>query len=167
MRWTAEGQLRDSTRRIPIFFQHNENESTIKIQTSISGSPSNQTGWTRRETWTGLWSGLSAGRDGNYTEDYSTVWGFPHIDSAAADCGAGELDNLKCICWVEHVWVSHVSVCSAMSSAYFLWSSSSPKHVRRRWNVFPSAMFQTDSDILLLLLRISQGTGPSIRQTAG
>ena len=33
-------------------------------------------------------------------------------------------------------------------------------------NVFPSAMFQTDSDILLLLLRISQGTGPSIRQTA-
>ena len=25
---------------------------------------------------------LSAGRDGNYTEEYSTVWGFPHIDSA-------------------------------------------------------------------------------------
>ena len=39
---------------------------------------------------------LSAGRDGNYTEDYSTVWGFPHIDSAAVDYGAGavELDDL-------------------------------------------------------------------------
>ena len=38
-RWTAEGQLRDSTRSIPIFFQHNENESTIKTQTSLNGSP--------------------------------------------------------------------------------------------------------------------------------
>ena len=39
---------------------------------------------------------LSAGRDGNYTEDYSTVWGFPHIDSAAVDycAGAVELDDL-------------------------------------------------------------------------
>ena len=39
MRWTAEGQLRDSTRSIPICFQHNENESTIKTQTSLGGSP--------------------------------------------------------------------------------------------------------------------------------
>ena len=35
----VEGQLRDSTRSIPIFFLHNENQSTIKIQTYISGSP--------------------------------------------------------------------------------------------------------------------------------
>ena len=37
-----------------------------------------------------------SGHDGNYTEDYSTVWGFPHIDSAAVDYGAGavELDDL-------------------------------------------------------------------------
>ena len=34
-----EGQLRDSTLSIPTFFLHNENQSTIKIQTSISGSP--------------------------------------------------------------------------------------------------------------------------------
>ena len=27
------------TTSIPIFFQHNENESTIEMQTSLSGSP--------------------------------------------------------------------------------------------------------------------------------
>ena len=31
---------------------------------------------------------LSAGRDGIYTTACNTVWGFPHIDSAMADCGA-------------------------------------------------------------------------------
>ena len=38
---------------------------------------------------------LSAGSDRNYTE-HSTLWGFPHIDSAAVDYGAGavELDDL-------------------------------------------------------------------------
>ena len=35
----VEGQLRDSTRSIPTFLLHNENQSTIKIQTYISGSP--------------------------------------------------------------------------------------------------------------------------------
>ena len=35
----AEGQLKDSIRSIPTFFLHNENQSTTKIQTSISGSP--------------------------------------------------------------------------------------------------------------------------------
>ena len=35
----TERQQRDSIRSIPNFFQHNENESTIKIQTYISGSP--------------------------------------------------------------------------------------------------------------------------------
>ena len=35
----VEGQLRDSTRSIPTFFLHNENQSTIKIQTYIGGSP--------------------------------------------------------------------------------------------------------------------------------
>ena len=35
----AEGQLKDSTRNIPTFFLHNENQSTIKIQTPISTSP--------------------------------------------------------------------------------------------------------------------------------
>ena len=34
---------------------------------------------------------LSAGRDGIYTTDCNTVWGFPHMDSAAADCGAVDL----------------------------------------------------------------------------
>ena len=38
-RWTAGEQRRDSTRSIPIFFQHNQNESTIEMQTSLSGSP--------------------------------------------------------------------------------------------------------------------------------
>ena len=33
----------------------------------------------------------SAGRDRIYTIDCNTVWGFPHIDSAAADCGAVDL----------------------------------------------------------------------------
>ena len=39
---------------------------------------------------------LSAGSAVIYTEDYSTVWGFPHIDSAAVDYGVGavELDDL-------------------------------------------------------------------------
>ena len=39
---------------------------------------------------------LSAGCDRNYMEDYSIVWGFPHIDSAAVDSGTGavELDDL-------------------------------------------------------------------------
>ena len=39
---------------------------------------------------------FSAGRDGNYMEDYSMAWGFPQIDSAAVDCdtGAVELDDL-------------------------------------------------------------------------
>ena len=39
---------------------------------------------------------FSAGCDRNYTEDYSIVWGFPHIDSAAVDYGTGtvELDDL-------------------------------------------------------------------------
>ena len=31
---------------------------------------------------------LSAGRDGIYTTDCDTAWGFPHMNSAAADCGA-------------------------------------------------------------------------------
>ena len=31
---------------------------------------------------------LSAGRDGIYTTACNTVWGFPHMDSAATDCGA-------------------------------------------------------------------------------
>ena len=35
----AEGQLIDSIQSIPTFFLHNENQSTIKIQTPISGSP--------------------------------------------------------------------------------------------------------------------------------
>ena len=35
----VEGQLRDSTRSIPKFFLHNENQSTIKIQTYTSGNP--------------------------------------------------------------------------------------------------------------------------------
>ena len=34
----VEGQLRDSTLSIPTFL-HNENQSTMKIQTYISGSP--------------------------------------------------------------------------------------------------------------------------------
>ena len=34
---------------------------------------------------------LSAGRDRIYTTDCNTVWGFPHIDSAVADCGAVDL----------------------------------------------------------------------------
>ena len=39
---------------------------------------------------------FSAGRDRNYMEDYSIVWGFPQIDSAAVDYGTGavELDDL-------------------------------------------------------------------------
>ena len=39
---------------------------------------------------------FSAGCDRNYAEDYSIVWGFPHIDSAAVDYGTGavELDDL-------------------------------------------------------------------------
>ena len=34
--------------------------------------------------------------DRNYTEDYSIIWGFPHINSAAVDYGTGavELDDL-------------------------------------------------------------------------
>ena len=35
----VEGQLRDSTRSIPNFFLHNENQSTIKIQTYTIGNP--------------------------------------------------------------------------------------------------------------------------------
>ena len=34
---------------------------------------------------------LSAGRDGIYTTDCNTVWGFPHMDSGAVDCGAVDL----------------------------------------------------------------------------
>ena len=34
---------------------------------------------------------LSAGRDRIYTIDCNTVWGFPHIASATADCGAVDL----------------------------------------------------------------------------
>ena len=34
---------------------------------------------------------LSAGCDRIYTIDCNTVWGFPHIDSAVADCGAVDL----------------------------------------------------------------------------
>ena len=39
---------------------------------------------------------FSAGCDSNYAEDYSIVWGFPHIDSAMVDYGTGavELDDL-------------------------------------------------------------------------
>ena len=41
-------------------------------------------------------SEFSAGRDRNYVEDYSILWSFPQIDSAAVDCdtGAVELDDL-------------------------------------------------------------------------
>ena len=35
----VEGQLRDRTRSIPTSYLHNENLSTIKIQTYISGNP--------------------------------------------------------------------------------------------------------------------------------
>ena len=35
---------------------------------------------------------LYAGRDGNYTEEYSTVGGFPHIDFAAVDYGTGAVE---------------------------------------------------------------------------
>ena len=35
----VEGQLRDSTRSIPKNFQHNENQSTIEIQTDTSENP--------------------------------------------------------------------------------------------------------------------------------
>ena len=50
---------------------------------------------------------LSVGRDGNYTEDYSTVWGFPHIDSAVVAYGAGavELDD-----WVTRFRIGSVPV---------------------------------------------------------
>ena len=34
---------------------------------------------------------LSAGRDGIYTTDCNTVWGFPHMDSAATDYGTVDL----------------------------------------------------------------------------
>ena len=34
---------------------------------------------------------LSAGRDGIDTTDCNTVWGFPHMNSAVADCGAVDL----------------------------------------------------------------------------
>ena len=34
-----EGQLRDSIRSIPNFFQHNENQSTIEIQTDTGENP--------------------------------------------------------------------------------------------------------------------------------
>ena len=34
---------------------------------------------------------ISAGRDGIDTTDCNTVWGFPHMNSAAADCGAVDL----------------------------------------------------------------------------
>ena len=64
-RWTAEGQLRDSTRSIPICFQHNENESMIKIQTSLSGSPLRSDGVDE----TG-----DANRTLGYTQDYRTRW---------------------------------------------------------------------------------------------
>ena len=38
----------------------------------------------------------SAGCDQTYTEDYSIVWGFPHIESAVdAATGAVELDDLN------------------------------------------------------------------------
>ena len=39
---------------------------------------------------------FSAGRDRNYVEDCSIVWGFPRVDSAAVDYGTGtvELDDL-------------------------------------------------------------------------
>ena len=58
-RWTAEGQLRDSTRSIPIFFQHNENE---RYRTPSAGVHSDQMGWTRREPDSGL----------GHTQDYRT-----------------------------------------------------------------------------------------------
>ena len=41
---------------------------------------------------------LSAGRDGIYTTDCNTVWGFPHMDSAAADCGVVDLIFRRTIC---------------------------------------------------------------------
>ena len=56
----VEGQLRDSTQSIPTFFLHNENQSTIKIQTYTSGSPPKSDGRTRREPDSGL----------GYTQDY-------------------------------------------------------------------------------------------------
>ena len=37
---------------------------------------------------------LSVGRDIIYTIDCNTVWGFPQIDSAAADCATVELVDL-------------------------------------------------------------------------
>ena len=40
----VEGQLRDSTRSIPTFLLHNENQSTIKIQTYISRNPTKSDG---------------------------------------------------------------------------------------------------------------------------
>ena len=57
-----EGQLRDSTRSIPTFFLHNENQSTIKIQISINGSPLRSDG--RREPDSVL----------AYTQDYRSRW---------------------------------------------------------------------------------------------
>ena len=49
----VEGQLRDRTPNIPTFFLHNENQSTIKIQTYISG-PDSGLGYTQdyRSRWT-------------------------------------------------------------------------------------------------------------------
>ena len=55
----VEGQLRDSTRSIPIFFLHNENQSTIKIQTYTSGNPPKSDGVD--ETGAGFWSGVHPG----------------------------------------------------------------------------------------------------------
>ena len=54
----AEGQLKDSIRSIPTFFLHNENQSTIKTQTPISG---------RREPDSGL------GHTQNYRTGYTQV----------------------------------------------------------------------------------------------
>ena len=41
---------------------------------------------------------LSAERDGIYTTDCNTVWGFPHMDSAVADCGAVDLIFCRTSC---------------------------------------------------------------------
>ena len=64
----AEGQLRDSTRSILTFFKHNENQSTIKIQTYNNGNPPMSDGADRTEdaSWILIWgTPMTTGRSGH------------------------------------------------------------------------------------------------------
>ena len=98
---------------------------------------------------------FSAGRDRNYMVDY-IVQGFPQIDSAAVDCdtGAVELDDLI----FRRMSFPPDELSAGRDGDYMAGPVG--------WPVSAHSMFQTDSDVLLLLLRILQGTGHRVRQIA-